>query len=390
MSLANQKGGFNVTLRVQQNSSSESLCVLQKPLIKKAENWSLQVTDLFLNKVAPLNRVIEEQLRIVPYEWPLSAGYVASDYIFTPTHCFTICEYLIQIQEFFNKFSFLFWKYGVTNPMGTTAAQNAAFIVGGAIATTPVNYTKRNMVGDGTVDEGYAQYPVICSCSLGSDLKIRFKFEPVFLANFFVGCSDSFVKHLDVPPFLFRVYLAGVFGIDHLPPTLFFDALVGAPQPNGYPLFRLAAAINIREVPPNAMTWFSGMTIRELDDRLSIDLVTTFPASRKINILDGVEQHEFLIARFDLSNYKKFNCVTTQDDIKMSSSIKIIETYNAGLDNLTRGNADYASNLLMQGSIQQIHLMLYTRYLENNKIKRVKTDLEDGFWHTRMLFSKKT
>ena len=64
MSIANQKGGFNVTLRVTQNSSSESLCVLQKPLLKKAENWSLQVTDLFVNSTPPLNRQMGEQFRI--------------------------------------------------------------------------------------------------------------------------------------------------------------------------------------------------------------------------------------------------------------------------------------------------------------------------------------
>ena len=130
--------------------------------------------------------------------------------------------------------------------------------------------------------------------------------------------------------------------------------------------------------------------MRELDDRLSLDLVSTFPASRKINILDGVEQHDYILARFDLSDYKEFRSVTTQDPDTMSSSVEITETYEAGLENMTRGNPDYESNLLLNGSLQQIHLMLFTRYLENGVIKRVKAEMNDGFWHCRILFSKKT
>ena len=102
MSIANQKGGFNVTLRVTQNSSSESLCVLQKPLLKKAENWSLQVTDLFVNSTPPLNRQMGEQFRIRAFDaGGLSAGYRPDDYIFTPKRCYTIMQYVFQLQEFF-------------------------------------------------------------------------------------------------------------------------------------------------------------------------------------------------------------------------------------------------------------------------------------------------
>ena len=110
MSLANTKGGFNVTLRVTQTSSNESLCVLQKPLLKKAQNWSLQVTDLFINKTPPLNRELGEQFRIVPFDGDFSAGYRQEDYVFFPQNCYTIMEYVVQLQDFFNKFSCLVGK----------------------------------------------------------------------------------------------------------------------------------------------------------------------------------------------------------------------------------------------------------------------------------------
>ena len=398
MSLANAKGGFNVTLRVTQNSSNESMCVLQKPLLKKTGNWSLQVTDLFINKTPPVNRELGEQFRIFAYEGR-STGFKASDYIFTPKNCFTVMEYVGQLQEFFNKFSFLFWQYGVTNPKGVSAAQIDDFITGPNIITSGVNYTKHNLVPDplaaaGTIiDEGYGSLPKICVCSLDSDLKLRITMQPIFLANFYIVCEDHFIRKLGLPKYMFQLDFFEDLEIRTVtPPTALFnfDADVidwvirdGSLSPP------FVENIGQRVVSTESTVFFSDFTVRELDERVSIDLVSTFPVSRKIHVIDGIEQHEYLLARFDLANLKQFESVTFQDDDNMYTSTQITETYEAGIENLTRGNADYESNILLPGSLQQIHLMLYTRYLENNKFERQKTDMEDGFWHCRILFSKK-
>ena len=381
MSSANTKGGFNVTLRVTQNSSSESLCVLQKPLLKKAENWSLQVTDLFINKTPPLNRQLGEQFRIVPYTGAFSAAYRLSDYAFFPQNCFTIMEYVVQLQDFFRRFSFLFSKYGHPNLVGPGVP--ADFIAIADIATTIVQYTRENYAVLGEdgyfFDEGYSDVPPICSCSLNTKMGIDIMLTGNFLADFFIDCQDHFSSRLGMPSFIFAV--------DDLLPedgvSLFLPGV--APQGGYAPFIFEVAARGV----PEKHTWFSDYTVRELDDRISIDLVSTFPASRKIHVLDGKEEHEFILARFELSNLKDFKNHTFSDDDNMSTKTRITETYEAGIENLTRGNADYSSNLLLPGSLQQVHLMLFTRYLEHGKIKRVKTDMEDGFWHARILFSKK-
>ena len=383
MSLANTKGGFNVTLRVTQTSSNESLCVLQKPLLKKAQNWSLQVTDLFINKTPPLNRELGEQFRIVPFVGAFSAGYRLEDYVFFPQNCYTIMEYVVQLQDFFNKFSFLFWRYGHPNLIGTPLDQQDDFIAVADIASTIVHYTKTNFAFNDDaglpVNEGYKDEVKICACSLNSKMGLDIWLSDQFLADFFIDCKEHFSTRLGFPSFIFAVD-------DIYPPDELFQAL---PVPAGetYPPFTLEVA---GRGIPYEYTWFSEYTVRELDDRVSIDLVSTFPASRKIHVLDSTEEHEFILARFDMSNLKDFGNHTFSDDDIMSTKTKITETYEAGIENLTRGNADYSSNLLLSGSLQQIHLMLYTRYLEHGKIKRVKTDFEDGFWHARILFSKKT
>lgn len=383
MSLANQKGGFNVTMRVTQNSSNESLCILQKPILKKAENWSLQVTDLFLNKTPPLNRQLGEQFRIVPLVGNFNAGFRLDDYVFIPKNCFTIMEYVVQMQDFFNKFSFLFWRYGHPNLIGTPADQQDEFITAENRATTVVNYTKWNYAvfdADGEmVNEGYGNEIRICVCTLNTKMGVDIMLSGQFLSDFFIDCQEHFSSRLGFPSFIFAVD-------DIHPPDELFQALA-VPAGETYPPFIPEVAGRGEQL--NERVFESEYTVRELDDRLSIDLVSTFPASRKIHVLDGIEEHEYILARFDMSNLKDFENHTFSDDDIMSTKIKITETYEAGIENLTRGNADYASNLLLPGSLQQVHLMLFTRYLEHGKIIRVKTDVEDGFWHARILFSKK-
>ena len=382
MSIANTKGGFNVTLRVTQNSSNESLCILQKPLLKKAENWSLQVTDLFMNKTPPLNRELGEQFRIVPFTGNFTAGYRLADYVFTPTNCFTIMEYVVQLQDFFNKFSFLFWRYGHPNLVGTPEDQQELFIPAVDVGSTVVHYTKYNYAttDDAGVlfNEGYSGEEQICSCSLNSKMGLDIWLSSQFLADFFIDCKPHFSNRLGFPRYIFAVD-------DIYPPEALFQEGPIAPGQTYPPFIPEVAGRGI----PFEYEWESTYTVRELDDRVSIDLVSTFPASRKIHVLDRVEEHEFILARFDMSNLKDFENYSFSDGDIMSTKTKITETYEAGIENLTRGNADYSSNLLLPGSLQQVHLMLYTRYLENGKIETIKTDMEDGFWHARILFSKK-
>ena len=387
MALVNQKGGFHTTLRVTQNTSADAICMLRKPFLKKSGNWTLQVTDFFINKTPPLNQTMDEQLRFVPLVSSFHAGWRPEDYIFTPQNCFTVCEYVVQLQEFFRKFSFLFWRYGI----GSDINYDIQGVGQQAFITTdfhqhPFNYVQRNNVlEDGELfDEGYLhseeQFDPLCSCFLGADLKIYIHLHPVFLGNFFIHCSDDFVTKMGFSQYIFAYSAGGV--VYKSPGDYLFQE--GPALAGGYP-----PVVHAHTIPENDYTWSSDATIRALDERVSLDVVCTFPTSRKISVLDGIEQHEFLLARFDLGNYKQFRSVTSQSSDQMLGTVQIEETFMAGIENLTRGNSNFESNLLLPGSIHQVHLMLYTRFRENGIIKRVKTEMEDAFWHIRMLFSKK-
>ena len=143
-------------------------------------------------------------------------------------------EYVFQLQEFFNRFSFLFWYYGpTTNPIGTTDAEDAAFLTGADLANTPINYTKSNFVPDHLdpdldvdaqhlyVDEGWNPQQSICDCFLDSDLRLRIKLGPIFLGNFYIECQDHFATRMGFPPTLYHIIIDAQ--EEHMPPELFGD-----------------------------------------------------------------------------------------------------------------------------------------------------------------------
>ena len=130
-------------------------------------------------------------------------------------------------------------------------------------------------------------------------------------------------------------------------------------------------------------------SVSVLDERISIDVWATFPVSSKVAVVDGEEEHEFILCRFPLSETKYFRTVYTNNTEGATGKTTLAEGFIAGLHDLTGGNPDYESNHFLNGDIRSVNLQLYTRYKEEGKFKRVKTDMTDGLWSITLQFSKK-
>ena len=65
------------------------------------------------------------------------------------------------------------------------------------------------------------------------------------------------------------------------------------------------------------------------------------------------------------------------------------ELLKIGLQDLTNNNPDYTSIFLLPGKIRHVNVKLVTRYLSNGKIVTIPTDMRDGTWEMKLLFSKK-
>ena len=206
----------------------------------------------------------------------------------------------------------------------------------------------------------------------------------MFLANFYIECSDHVVSRLGFPKHIYEITKTIVDPGDTVQrsPTPLKDAVDAFIDPDNI--------VANREFGGELVNFTSLYSLRDLDERLSQDISCTFPMSRKISVVNGIENHEYLLARFDLSTYKQFFAKTFQSDELMTKAVSIEETFQAGIENLTRHYPDYESNLLLTGQIQSIHLQVYTRYMDKGrKITRVPSDLDDGFFQVKLLFSKK-
>ena len=65
------------------------------------------------------------------------------------------------------------------------------------------------------------------------------------------------------------------------------------------------------------------------------------------------------------------------------------EVLKIGLEDLTNSNPDYTSIFLLPGKIRHVNIKLVTRYMSEGKIVEVPTDMKDGTWVLKLLFSKK-
>jgi hypothetical protein len=174
----------------------------------------------------------------------------------------------------------------------------------------------------------------------------------------------------------------------------FYDNAVTFSDATGQALFQAGTQnfindVNNRIITAHEIVRITGFSVDELDSRLSLDIQCTFPNSNKISVLNGKEEHEYILARFILNDYKTFKTNTISDDNGIRGTRSITENMVIGLEDLTRGNPNVESNFLLPGSIRQFQIGLFSRYFEGGKIITKKTDVEDGFWSLKLLFSKK-
>ena len=293
----------------------------------------------------------------------------------------------MKLQEFSHRFGYLFYRLSL--PAGDLVGANPTALPEGQKVTAPLNFFKHFQTPDagqvhGTANVGWSQSPNqanLCSVSVNSDNKLEFVLTRLFLANFYIQVSDNMQEMLGLSPEIFSFYD----GADTFSNTQEED---NSPFNPGGSLF--INEVENREITVGAsIKQVSRFSVNDLDSRLSLDVVCTFPNSNKITAFNGKEEHEYVLARFILNDYKSFKTTTFSDNDGLLGTRSVSENMTIGLENLTRGNPNVESNFLLPGSIQLFKLALSTRYFEGGKIVTKPTDLDDGFWSLKLLFSKK-
>ena len=121
---------------------------------------------------------------------------------------------------------------------------------------------------------------------------------------------------------------------------------------------------------------------------MSLDLISTFPTSRKVCVFNREQSEEYLLGRFDMSNFRDFEISgETENNVVQ---YRVSETFYPAAFNLTKGFPNYENNYFINGPLQSVNFKLLMRYIDQKKkITREVFDLEDGYYQIKCLFTKR-
>ena len=392
MTTANLKGGFIKTLTVSRDGSSTSYSILKNPFLKKTNNYVCQMTHFITNITPPLNQITEVMFEIKlkgDEDEPVGAEDFDDDWKdpawtrFTPTPHFSLMGLAQQIEVFFHQFGFRARTLG-SNFIEPTSVlhQFVPFIKENLVAVEP-DSEEEEEGGDPVLfeDRGWgalADEGRLVKFKLLPDGRFSLDLHSDFSSNFYIRVGPQTQKITGFPEFLFVTEDDGgntftsVDGLDQLFTFGFIDQL-----------FTYDAYVG------TDFEFQSSYSFNAFDHRLSLDVIATFPLSNRISVVDGKEEHEYILARFPLADYKRFETDLIMTDAGISNETSVTEDVNVGLEDLARGNPDITSVFLLPGNIQQLNMQLWTRYYKEGVISRKETDMARGFWSAKLLFSKK-
>lgn len=314
-------------------------------------------------------------LTIVPFEVVDLAAIYGTAHIFQPDNCRSVMALYRQLSAFCNRFSTLFGNYGLGEVVNTVVSDDLEI----GFHTDADRLTNQ-------IQEEIAEN--VLSVSLTSDLKLQFVLGNEFYQNFYIQLSQYAAETIALPQQIFHIQRQT--GEENT------SSLIN-------PTIRTAAGVwvdpdNIR---PNryfvedvvAKRFSSGESITNFDERMSIDLISTFPVSRKVVIVNGEHTEEYLLGRFDLNGFNNYSVINTyprDGDMPQDPNTQVYEEQPVGTYNLTRAYPDYESNHFIGGALQTINFKVFCRYISQSGVVTTKLlDLADGFFVVKCLFSKK-
>jgi len=366
------------TIQITRDGSNQSNTMLKTTFLKTTENYVCQMTKFITNITPVLNSDSEIMFEILPKgdqntqvaNTAFPAYWKNEWRQFSPRPYYSVTELAVQIRRFLHRFGFLVRKIGTNNIAGELTANE--------IATSAYPFVSRNITVQGVnfVNNGWealADEGRLVNFKLLPDGRFTLQFTNEFSTNFYIRVGPAAQKKTGYPEYLFVTEGAQIYTAQNGVEFLFENGeFTYDPEVDGKPY-----------------DYESRFAMNNFDDRLSLDVVLTIPISNQISIVDGIEEHEYILARFALSDYKRFDTTTKLLEDRVSAQITIEEDINVGLEDLARNNPNQSTIFMMPGDIRQISMRLYTRYYFQGTIKRIETNMDQGFWSTKLLFTKK-
>ena len=330
MTTVNRRGGYYKSLEINREGSASSNTVLKDTFLKKAEGYVCQVTRFVVNNTPPLNLIDEDMITVQRRGNAAIANVLHLNdtlRILKPGPYRTWLELARKIEEFCDNLN--------------THFQQASI--------------EFRLLGNGW---------------------FQLKLYGGFTTEYYLEFGTETQKYTGLKQYMFVVQDNN--GNIHT-------------QENGNNYLLAAGNFN-PNFPANVTSNFvfmSGRSLSAFDHRLYHDVVAFFPIANIVTFLDGIESHEFVLARFPLSDYKEIHNVITVSGGVVQQSKTMQETVNLGLEDLCRNNTLTVTTTLLPGELRHCNFRLETVYLSDGKIIRVPSNMDEGFWSLKILFSKK-
>ena len=140
-----------------------------------------------------------------------------------------------------------------------------------------------------------------------------------------------------------------------------------------------------------AIAFRGSRSIFLLDSRLSIDVTCTIPHSNIITSTDSKEEHDHILARFDLSDYLDNSGGNRMRNDLLMTTLTFNDKLQVGPTDLVKGAKHFQAVSLLPGIIHSINTALFVRYIEDGEINSYPLTVnETEFWRMVLVFTKKT
>ena len=386
---ANQQGTFYKSITIERDGESFSNTILKSEFLKKSEHYSCLVQSFLTNITPQLNTSEEIAFQVFvrgdgdedvvdatfPAHWRLA------DTQFTPTPYYSAIEFLRQMSQFFHKFGFLVKKLGAGEIDGELGAQGRAN--GYPFFETHFDGTDNDE--GGPYDGGWGDFEDNCrmiSCKLKSDGTVRIEVTAEFANNFYVVVGPDTQRLLGLDPTLYVVRVLGIAPAFDVHSTTEPFFVIEPPLPTTFD-----PVVDNEVLQGNFFE--SRNALHSLDERVSIDVICTLPLANKVFAKNGKEEHEYILARFPINDYNRFETTLESTPESVTDNVIVREDINVGLEDLTRKSPSSSSVFLLPGTIQQLNVQLNTRYFVDGTVISSPTKMGDGFWKLKLLFGKK-
>ena len=352
MSVANVRGGWIKTLEISRDNTNESQTMLKDDFLKQSQNYTLNVDKFIMNTTPPLNLIDEVMFSVEPMAAPANlparlVGYTE----FRPSVYYTWLELTRQITVWCETLE------------------------------------KRFDEGIHQDDEEFLEFKLDAS---GNPLFVckRYFQDGLEVPGYYIRVGEETQKVLGLSEFLFFVTDNNVI-LSHLDG----DAnLHDATQPDG---FNVLVQNNVRPVDATKKIVKFPRQMAMFDQRVSIDVYSTFPTKAKISTVDGVEEHQFLLFQVPYVDQHTFKSVTSvnQGDADLGYSvarnITIRESLDVGMTDYCKADTETIHQLLLPGAIRQVNIFVRCRYLQGGAFVEKEIDFKNAFWYLKMVFAKK-